>query len=306
MKDMFKKIIIAIVMILVILLLFFYPKMSLFKQFVSTTTLQGNPSAGFHEYKISVTHNGKPTEIGYTDSTYNNFTYGITVYNKSSICGYFSEATREKSSTYVFDSNTKVGDKTLKDYENEGYPFDVYVSAYTNDMGRGWKVRMVPRDAYDSTLNWEQLPKLSQDFSVNFDIPLFNISSRQIKISGKNASIHAELLDDWKSENDLYCVMERNYDAGDNSPTCPTKLSIFYQNYQCIQSYLLPECDNPNRIVYTVKAVRNGKNIDCIFPLEDLTSGKNYAVRIQYYEQMNTNLYLRYRSDPFIGTLSVP
>jgi len=276
--------------------------------YIQTKPIKEKLPVEFHTYKIFITHNDKPVEISYTGLAYNNFTYGIEVYNKSSACSQFVDVTNIQSPNYMLDSNVKIDGKPLKDYEKEGYAFRSYVSAYPSDINTGWSVAIAAKDVFDIALNYEELPKLSQNFSITIDVPIFNRSSSSHwnKISGENMNIHAELLDDWNKKNNFYCLLRRNYEAGDgNLPDCPKQLAIFHQNQQCAQKYL-SVCGIPNRVAYMVEATRNGKNIDCSFPFKSLTPEKNYEVRIYMYDQINPNLYFSYRGGNFTGNILVP
>jgi hypothetical protein len=300
MKGMLEKIFIVIVIIFSIFILFglFHVQTELFKK---------NQSSEFHNYKISVTHNGVPVNIDHTGLVYHNFSYRMDLFNKSSLCSQSFEITNVESPTYTFDSNTSVEGRSLKDYEKKEYVFGIYFSAQPSDMNTFWSGVILPKDI-DIVSNYIELPKLSQNFSIALDIPMFNKarSSHWTNISEGIVKIHAELLDDWNKSISLFCLLDRNYDTGDsNISNCPKKLAFMYKNQQCVQNNSY-ECGIPNHVQYLTDAVRNGRNIECSFPLKDITPKKIYNARIQAYEEINSNLYMRYRSGTFIGSLSTP
>jgi hypothetical protein len=300
MKGMLEKIFIIVIIILSVFIL-----LGLF--YLQTRPIKKTQSSEFHNYKISVTHNGRPIDIGYTGLAFYNFSYGIELFNKSSLCSRYFEVTGIESPNYTFDSNTNVEGKPLKDYEKEGYVFRMYFSAQPSDMNTFWTGTTLSKDL-DIVSNYRELLNLSQDSSITFDIPMFSKArySHWVNISGDNIKVHAELLDDWNKNINLYCLLVRSYVAEDsNIPNCPKKLVFLYKNQQCVQNNSY-ECGTQNDVVYLADALRSGKNIDCNLPLKDITPKKTYNVRIQTYEEIKPNLYMRYKSGAFFDKILTP
>jgi len=305
---MLEKMLIVIVIILSIFILYALFSITFKKSEIpptSTTTSIPTPPE-IHSYKISLTHNGIPLEIGSTGLTYRSFDYAIHIYNESNKCGYGLKVNNTQSSNYTFDSFRIVNNKTLKIYEKQGYVFDLVASGHSRNVS-GFYAILIGKDfwALDKTSN--QLPNLSQNFSMTFELPMFNssTSSHSNKISNNSLSIHTELVDDWNKQRQFSCWLIRNYTSSDNSlPDCPRDISLFYGFRECAQRYRT-ECNSPIKVIYSSTATRDGRNFDCSIPLNDLTSGKTYEVRIHSIEKISSDLYWGYNGGDFTGNISI-
>jgi hypothetical protein len=236
-----------------------------------------------YTYEFSFTHNGKPIEIGPSE-IYENVVYGIAFYNKTSSCtnDYLEFSSTNHSSTYIFDSNSKDNEKNIRDYENRRYAFRIYAFQESDNPHTPfltWDTEIVSKNPLDSNLNYNQLPKLSKDFSITFEIPIFNISSFQKFIDEKNLTVHVELADDWTENNDLYCRFSRIYDSSIDSNLTNCTSDVLETSTQCAKRQEM-DCSNTTRVVYVIKAIRNDKSVDCSLQLSELTSGKTYNMRI--------------------------
>lgn len=249
-----------------------------------------------HNYKISITHNNQPLETSFAGS----FVYQLDLYNETSYCGneYVSSGSVQ-SSSYTFDSNSKNGAKTLKEYENQGSAFDFSATSNFSSGNRNWFVSLSSANALGAALNYNQLPKLSSDFSVTFEIPIFTKSSYWKNASATNLHIHSEMIDDWSGSGNFICLLRRQFgDLVDvNLSDCGTQSSFLRQNNVQCTSKGLAQCGlSSSTVSYVVNATRSGRNVDCDIPLSGLTSGQNYEVRIAMYKELGNNLYLSYRT----------
>lgn len=265
------------------------------------------PTFEKHEYKIFVTHNENPVEVGDKGLAYSNFEYSITVFNKTSYCGITGSSNTVTSNNYVFDSNTTVNEKTLRDYEKEGYAFVVSLFAKSSDITTDVYAATSSADFSNASLNNYELPKLSNDFSINFDVPMFNKSSYRNAVSGKNLTFHIELLDDWNKNSTFYCIASREYNptVDSNLPDCSiqSNQSFLNVNKHCLSRFFL-ECNvQMPPVQYITYAMKNSGNINCSFPLNELTSGKKYSISIYIPELINPNHYKFYEA--FLGDTPV-
>lgn len=254
-----------------------------------------------HKYKIFVMHNERPLDSLSGELSYNPYEYILTVYNTTTYCGE-SIDTKDtiQSFQYTFDSSMPINGNTLKYYEKSKYAFDVYVSATPSSTNSYWDAFLAAKDSYNATLNYNELPKLSKDFSITFDIPIFNNSnaSHWTIVQGGNVNVHVELIDGWSKNNSFYCKLFRDYDPLSDSklPNCSEQLDLFNKNQECVRRYA-SECYNiSDAVMFMTDATKNGKNINCNFPLTKLALGKKYDIRIQTYEQLNPTLYQIYRA----------
>jgi len=250
-----------------------------------------------HKYKFSFTHNGKPLEIGPT-GVYNDFVYSIDFYTNNSTCfnDYLEFTSTNSSSIYLLDSNSNNYGKNLSYYESQNYAFDFFgiQKSFNPNLLINWFVVIISKNPFDANLNYNQLPKLTKDFSISFEIPIFNISSYQKFINGKNATFHAEFADKWIENNDFYCRFSRIYDNSTDVSLPNCTFPLFYAEEtpgQCAHRYEMG-CGIP-RASYTVRAIRSDKGIDCSIQLSELTSGKKYSVYIST-NLISNNFYQSY------------
>lgn len=259
-----------------------------------------------HEYKVSVTHNGKPLELSNGAAADRNFYYLLDLYNKSSYCGNENiNSGNTQSPNFAFNSSSISGFKTLKEYEKDGYAFDFLVSNNPTDMSAYWAVALVAKDALNPELYYNELPKLSNSLSITFEVPIFNTSSFSTNVSGTTINVHAELIDDWKPETPFYCRLSRPYDPSTDVslPDCPLSFSIANLS-QCAEKEY-SDCDQQNQVLYRISAAKNGRNLNCIIPLGDLTSKKNYILNFFTAEQIKPNIY-QLNFNGMIANISIP
>lgn len=242
-----------------------------------------------HEYKIFITNNGN----------YSNFTYGIELYNSTSYCTHeFIENSGIQTPSFTFNSTSTFNGKSLKDYEKENYSFDVYVYAISlpSEINSSLFMGITSKDVYDSNLNYQELPKLSKDFSINFDIPIVVNSSLSATLQGNMINLHAEVLGNWDKNASFVCRLSRVYNdtTDSNLKYCDIQESILLtRNQQCVRRYS-PECHVSNYVIYIADANIQGRNIGCSFPSNDLTHGQRYKAVLYSYEKLNSTLYSYY------------
>lgn len=250
-----------------------------------------------HEYKIFITHNGKPLDVGKKESSYQSFSYTIYLYNNHSYCGdEFIDSGSVQSPDYAFHSYSMQNGRILKNYEKQNYAFSLLIKAISPNVNLNWFTEMIAKDAFDAELNYKELPKLSKSFSITFDIPLI---TKEKFIYWKNESenkiyVHSELYDDWEGNATFFCFFERNYDQtiDNNLRNCSTQIT-FEKNQQCAQRFI-SVCNRNIKVIYISEAQKHDRKIDCIIPLSNLTKNKTYEIRILLYKQLNQELYLEY------------
>jgi len=259
------------------------------------------------EYKISLAHNGNQLEIT-ADSSYKEVEYGITLYNKSSRCGikFAGSSGATNSSSYTFTNDATQGTETLKDYEKEDYAFapNVFMQSF-----RPASVELISKNFLDAESNYEDFPKLSNDYSITFDVPILDWPSYSAAVSGKNLSISYKFAEDWNKQknSNIYCRLSRDYEPELDAqiPDCPRQLRMFSNvAVQCAQRYS-SECGDTVKVQRTIEAERDGLTMNCQLPISELTSGRDYQVGVVIYSQISGNLYQVF-SVRRLGTVSIP
>ena len=247
-----------------------------------------------HVYFISITHKGQPIENTL-------FSYGMFFYDNSSICPeHHSASDVVQSSNYTFDSDTKIANLSLKFYENKNYVFELEVQSNLS----GLYMSFLSVDSKDTTLNYYELPKLSRDFSINFDIPFFNKTKTSTSFSNGSTIIHTELVDDWSSNATFSCRLSRIYDSQTDSKLPKCDLISNSSDYrECNTRFF--SCGSTIYVFYKIPASVSGKNIDCLFLSKNLISGKIYDLRIVFNEPIDKNLFKFFRSNS-LSVISVP
>jgi len=189
--------------------------------------------------------------------------------------------------------------------------FDLGVDALSSDITRDFSLLLRPEDTFtrNQPLYYQQLPKLSENFSLIVDIPFINNSNSSyfIKINGSHVITHIEMLDEWVKDNTFFCRFWRPYETSDiNIPNCSNKLGLFDVGKHCIRGHSL-NCNITDSVIYLEKADRSGRNIDCAVPLSKLSSGKEYRVKFFVYDKVGEHLYSVYESPIFfLGTIKIP
>jgi hypothetical protein len=257
-----------------------------------------------HEYKIFITHNGNPIGLDSQSKSSGlaySYGYGMDVYNNTSYCGNeFIESAITNSPSYTFDSKSVIDGKSIRDYEKDGYAFDLYASVMpfqsgtTNSLEVGATIRS--KDVFDSILNYQELPKLSKNYQITFDMPIVVNSSVSTNLSRNEINAHVELFDNWNENVSFVCQLIRDYnDTIDNNlKGCGTQLAfLITRNQQCARKYF-SECGSKNTVTYVTDAKVQGRSIDCSLPLNNLIHGENYEVIINMYKKLNSALYLSY------------
>lgn len=252
-----------------------------------------------NKYMISLTHLGNSISNS-TDLPA--ITFGIEIYNQSSLCPIDYHVLSQPQTNYSFYSKTSIRDKNLGYYENSNFVFDVYVGRNSNKFLLNFTTSFVNKDSFDPMLIFNELPKLNQNFSINFDLPFFNQTSfNEMKNSSENKIfLHAELSDDWNRNATFLCRLIRSYDAATDNrlSSCSTQISLFeHKNTQCIEG-LLNECGIPTQVRYVVEASHQGRNIDCTIPSTDLTSNKKYQAQILIFVPYSKNLFISHIIKP--------
>lgn len=253
------------------------------------------------EYKISIIHNGKPIYATDPSSIYHNFGFGLYFYNNASYCDALFNETQgtTNSATHIFDGNALIGDVPLSNYENKMYAVSPYIWTESSANGIYIAAYFQSKDTYNPVLNYQELLKLTKNFSFTFDLPIFDDSKSKsfVNLTDNKIYVHANLIDNWPVNATFLCVARREYASGDlNQPNCNESSYLFIKkNLQCSQTYLSKCGLDTNKVIYLSQAVRNGTNIDCSFSKSDLSPNKTYDVLIFVYPQLNENLYIQYR-----------
>ena len=233
------------------------------------------------EYKISLSHNDMPVSM---EEVGGNLVYGIQIYNKTGNCPEAFYEIALSSSNHTFDSSLELNKKSLVDYAKENYAFDLYIAA------NQWDAVMHAATIFDTSSNYEALPKLSEDYTINFDIPIYDYSNLKTVTNLTNLNVHVELADDWRKTVSFTCRLSRNYNSTIDSavPNCQSGL-LFGETEQC--AYKLPtKCAPPSKIAFEIYARQNGKNIDCDFPIQKLTANILYELKIRTLENIDTKV----------------
>ena len=306
-KSMFyKKLLTSLLLILLTIAALFFIlhfsnsqlKETLKQSILNRNMFQQNISQN-HKYKISISHNGKPIEVGYRGLAYYGFDYYLGLRNETNLfvedyieTAFSSELIGYRdypNYTFISSSKTLVYGKTLKDYENLGYAFDITMFAEPSDTTLPLTVFIGGKNFTIPALYYKTAPKLSNDFSINLEVPFFNKSSFNMINDGKSLKIHIELLDDWTKNNTIYCQLWRTYDNVTDAsfPNCPSQEVISGHACAIILAGwpLLYE-----EFSYKVKASREAKKIDCNFSLTELPKRKNYYIAIGTVSGINENL----------------
>ena len=251
-------------------------------------TIIGSNQNQSNEYKVSFLHNENP--IDSSKFNYKSLTYGVFLYDDSSSCPYKISRVVENTNAlqYILTSNSKIDGKTLKDYENEkdyAIAFFVLAQHSSEDSTNSFRAEMSATDDTDASEAYQELPKLSQDVSFYFDVPILNESKFQRSTNGNNVTIKAELADDWSKNPKIFCRLERNYDAATDSnlQDCSAGLKS-----ECRRA--ATACGSNEKVLYRAAATKDGRKIECILSSTDITKGKNYDVIFLAFDEINQNL----------------
>ena len=269
----------AIVILTAVFLFFIYPKL----------TSQNSASI---QYSISLTHNGHAVDI--LNNLAGQVVYQAGFYDRSSMCGNSThQSPIEQSPTYSFSNlDFQKSNISLKDAQGNDFAYDLsaFFSPLTN--GIAWNAYMVAPDSTDSTKNYDELPKTSQSFSADFEIPFFNVTSLDSRYDNGNLKIHADLADQWNqwgSSGYVYCLFTRDYNPEYDLhlPECSHNIADLGSSGECADRAYASCGQEKVRVIS--KAVISGDSIDCSFALQNPQSGESYQSSIKWYEPTQFN-----------------
>jgi len=250
----------------------------------------GNPKFSI---LVSITHDEQDLNSYIPSPLYS---YAIEIYNDTTACPKWMFISPLSSQPSYNLNNVKLSNqKNIDDYYGV-YPFDFYVAImYSNhtENNPDTYAEIVSRDFLNGTSNYFELPKVGEQFSVNFDVPILNYSAFRFWENKTENKLYAhyQLQDNWTDEGSYtaVCKFSRPVSStSDNSmPPCNITSIVMPTNKQC----LLTHCFNQtSEIIYIKNATINGKNFDCDIPMSVLNTDKYYSVRLNIYKQYSQEL----------------
>jgi len=290
-RKALSKIIIGIVIALVIVVIYGSIFLTRLKISPSNSSSQTTTSVGSvaYEYKISLVHNGAPLDFQSLAASANypkKVFFGIDLYNRSTFCPIVFSTNGTSSTTYSFSDSSLVPTKALADYRNGGYVFDLY------SVGFKVTASIASKDTYDATMNFNELPSLANNYSITFDVPLFNLSATASIISGNSTTFHAQLADSWNGNKNFVCRFSRDYAQSDsNISDCDSRVSFLWSSNTLCARRQLSQCGMTNSVMYVTNASVSGSNVDCVIPNSVIAGSTNYTMRLISFAQIGQNLY---------------
>lgn len=263
-----------------------------------TNISQNVISSSLKQYTVSVTHNGIPLNQ-VPNTIYNNFAYRFTIYDDSLYNKSFCEKARHPESqttesSFTFNSSSIIEGKPIGDYEPSSYSYRLHAFSIPVTNIGSLTLHSIAKDQYDSNLVYGELPKLENNTTIVFDVPLFNISSINITSRTNTTSIHLEMLDTWSKNLDFYCRFARDDNPSEDSniKACDNTIALNYPyDYQCARRFYNECSSEDSYIVYATKANRTDKSVNCSISTSILTSGKVYDAWIVDFEVISNNFY---------------